>query len=110
MIYTEIICTYYCNHYLLFISGSEIMVVLLAAFLLFGTKRLPEVARGLGKAMREFKKITNDLKTEINTEINKDNIEINKELKGLKDAAENISKEVDKNSDIIKKVIKTKEE
>jgi len=62
----EILFIYFYYKCLLFISGSEILVVLLVAFLLFGTKRLPEIAKGLGKAMREFRKITNDIKTEIN--------------------------------------------
>lgn len=87
------------------ISGSEIFVVLFVAFLLFGTKRLPEIAKGLGKAMREFNRIKNDIKTEIN----KDDIGIKEEIKELKDAAGNISKEVDNESEIVKKIIKTKE-
>ena len=34
---------------------SELVVVLLIVFLLFGAKRLPEIARALGKAVREFR-------------------------------------------------------
>ena len=34
---------------------SELVVILVLALLLFGTKRLPEVARGLGKAVKTFK-------------------------------------------------------
>ncbi|MEN9444396.1 MAG: hypothetical protein RIS47_1286 [Bacteroidota bacterium] len=50
---------------LLFISGSEIFVVLLAVLLLFGSKKIPELARGLGKGLNEFKKATNEIKKEI---------------------------------------------
>ena len=49
---------------ILFISGSELIVVLLAAWLLLGTKRLPETARMLGKGIREIRKATADLKQE----------------------------------------------
>ena len=37
----------------LFISGSELVVVLVAAWLLLGTRRLTEAARFLGKSLRE---------------------------------------------------------
>jgi len=50
---------------LLFISGSEIFVILLVALLLFGSKKIPEIARGLGKGLNEFKKATNEIKKEI---------------------------------------------
>lgn len=51
---------------LLFISGGEIFIVLIVVLLLFGANRIPEIARGLGKGMREFKKATDDIKKEIN--------------------------------------------
>ena len=37
------------------IGGWEVFVILLVVLLLFGAKRLPELARGLGKGIREFK-------------------------------------------------------
>ncbi len=51
---------------LTFIGGSEIFIILLVALLLFGSKKIPELAKGLGKGMREFKKATDDIKREIN--------------------------------------------
>ena len=51
---------------LLFISMSEIAVILLVAFLLFGTKKIPEFAKGLGKGYREFQKAADEVKREIN--------------------------------------------
>lgn len=65
--------------HLLFISGSEIFIILLVILLLFGSKKIPEVAKGLGKGMREFKKATDEIKKEIN-----DN-EISKDIKEIKD-------------------------
>ena len=48
-----------------FISGQEIFIIMVVALLLFGSKKIPEVARGLGKGMREFRKATDDIKREI---------------------------------------------
>lgn len=38
------------------IGWQEILLILLIALLLFGAKRIPDLARGLGKGIREFKK------------------------------------------------------
>jgi len=50
---------------LLFIGGPEIIVVLLFIVMFFGSKKIPELAKGLGKAMREMKDASNDIKKEI---------------------------------------------
>ena len=44
---------------------GEILVVLFIVLLLFGAKKLPELARGLGQGMREFKRATNEIQDEI---------------------------------------------
>lgn len=49
------------------ISGVEWVIVLVAAFVLFGPKRLPELGRALGKSIREFKKATSGLMEEEET-------------------------------------------
>jgi sec-independent protein translocase protein TatA len=43
------------------IGGPELLIIFLIILLLFGAKRLPELARGLGKSIREFKKATADV-------------------------------------------------
>lgn len=43
----------------------EILVILLIALLLFGAKRIPEIAQGLGKGITEFKKAVRDVQGEI---------------------------------------------
>lgn len=53
---------------LLFIGGPEIFIVLLVVLLLFGSKKIPELAQGLGKGMKEFKRATDDIKSEIKKE------------------------------------------
>ena len=50
---------------ILFISGQEIVILGLAVLLLLGSKKIPEMARGLGKGMREFRKAADDIKREI---------------------------------------------
>ncbi len=54
------------TNYILFISGAEMVLVMLLALLFFGAKAIPDIAKTLGKGMREFKKATNDIKREIN--------------------------------------------
>jgi sec-independent protein translocase protein TatA len=46
-------------------GGWEMLIVLFAILLLFGAKRIPELARGLGKGIREFKDATKEIKDEI---------------------------------------------
>ncbi|MQY79891.1 MAG: twin-arginine translocase TatA/TatE family subunit [Bacteroidetes bacterium] len=50
---------------LLFISGAEIFIILVVVLVLFGAKKIPGIAKGLGKGMREFRKATDDIKKEL---------------------------------------------
>ena len=47
------------------IGTIEILIILFIVLLLFGAKRLPELAKGLGKGINEFKKASNDIKEEV---------------------------------------------
>ncbi|AXG69957.1 twin arginine translocase protein A [Kordia sp. SMS9] len=49
----------------LFISGGEIFVIMLIVVMVFGADKIPEIARGLGKGMRQLKDATNEIKHEI---------------------------------------------
>lgn len=40
---------------------TELVIILFIVILLFGAKKLPELAQGLGKGIREFKKAANDV-------------------------------------------------
>jgi TatA/E family protein of Tat protein translocase len=46
------------------ISGGELLIIVVAVFLIFGPKKVPEIARQMGKVMNELKKTTNDLSRE----------------------------------------------
>ncbi len=47
------------------LGAGEIILILLVILLLFGAKKIPELARGLGKGMSEFKKGLKDVEKEI---------------------------------------------
>lgn len=59
-------------------GGGEIALIMVAILLLFGGKKLPELARGLGKGIREFKDASEGVKREIHRNINA--VDIDKEL------------------------------
>jgi sec-independent protein translocase protein TatA len=51
------------------LGPSELLLVLLAILLLFGGKRLPEMARNLGRGLAEVRRVTFDLKRQLNSDI-----------------------------------------
>ena len=57
---------------LLFLNmgGGEIFVIMLVVLLFFGSKRIPELAKGLGKGMREFKDAMNGIENEVKNAAN----------------------------------------
>jgi len=76
--------------HLLFISGQEIIILALVVLLLFGAKKIPEVARGLGKGLREFKKAADDIKKEINESTPDVKKEVNDIGKDIKKSSEDL--------------------
>ena len=51
------------------LGTSEILIILFIILLLFGAKKLPELAKGLGKGINEFKKASSEIKEEVNKAI-----------------------------------------
>ncbi len=47
------------------LGGQEMLLIFLALLLFFGAKKLPELARGLGKGIKEFKEATKDVRENI---------------------------------------------
>jgi sec-independent protein translocase protein TatA len=72
----------------LFISGAEIAFILFIVLMVFGADKVPEIARGLGKGMRQIKDATNDIKTEITKSAEKQGIDV--------DITKDVRKEIDK--------------
>lgn len=54
-------------------GGFEWIIIVLVILLFFGAKRIPELARGLGKGIQEFRRASDDIKKEIDK--GKDDIE-----------------------------------
>jgi sec-independent protein translocase protein TatA len=52
-------------HFAAFLGGWEIVLILAVVLILFGAKKLPELARGLGQGIKEFKKATNEVTSEL---------------------------------------------
>ena len=68
----------------LFISGAEIFFILFVVVMVFGADKIPGIARGLGKGMRQLKDATDDIKREIQKSADVDT-----------DFTKNIRKEID---------------
>ncbi len=70
-------------------SGGEIMLILLVVLLLFGSKNIPDIARNLGKGIREIKNVTGEIQNEIRKGMSE-------ETKQVQDIADDIKKDVDR--------------
>lgn len=51
------------------IGGTELLVILVVALIVLGPKSLPQIARTLGKAMGEFRRVSSDFQRTLNAEI-----------------------------------------
>ena len=80
--------------FVFFISGAEILVIFLIILLLFGADRIPEIAKGLGKGMRQVKDATQEIKTEIQKSAKNKGIdtkEISKQIDSVKDEIDDLT-------------------
>ena len=66
---------------------GELLVILIVVLLLFGSKKIPEIAQGLGKGIREFKKSIKEVEEQITTPNNV----VNDLKKSVKNIDENIT-------------------
>lgn len=62
-------------HIFVGMSFSEIFFILFIVLILFGADKIPEIARGLGKGMRQLRDATNEIKTEIRKSAEQNNID-----------------------------------
>jgi len=70
------------NFLFLGLSAGSIFIIVLAILLLFGAKELPNIARTLGKGIREIKNATSEIQNEVVKGTKADNL---KDLKKIKD-------------------------
>ena len=78
------------SHFL-FISGAEIGFILFIVLLVFGADKIPEIARGMGKGMRQIRNATDDIKNEITKSAEKQGIDV--------DITKDVRMEIDKVKD-----------
>lgn len=64
------------------IRGFQLIIIILVILLLFGSKKIPDMMRGLGKGVHAFKQGLNDAKDEINKPIDKSGSEKPKAAEG----------------------------
>lgn len=84
-----------------FISGAELVFVFFIILLVFGADKVPDIARTLGKGMRQVRNATQDIKDEIQKSAEKqglDSKQIKQDIKEVKDEVEDIAGSVKRNS------------
>lgn len=51
------------------IGTQELIIILIIVLLLFGARRIPEIARSMGQGIREFKKATKEISADVNASL-----------------------------------------
>ncbi|VAW11083.1 Sec-independent protein translocase protein TatE, putative [hydrothermal vent metagenome] len=102
----------------LFISGGEIFFIMFIVVMVFGADKIPGIAKGLGKGMRQLKDATEDIKQEIQKSAEKQGVDtsfvedIKKDIDEVKEnMSSGLTKEIGElkdNVDQVKGVIKRK--
>jgi len=77
------------------IGLPELIVIFVVALIVFGPKRLPELAKALGKGMGELKRAFQDVKEQVDTEFEEANKTLNSAVKD--DESSTINKKIDDN-------------
>ncbi|MBC7747315.1 sec-independent protein translocase protein TatA [Flavobacterium omnivorum] len=77
------------------IGGGELIFIMFIVLMLFGSDKVPEIARTMGKAMAQLKNATNDIKSEIQKGAEANGFD----AKSLSDIRGNISSEINKAKD-----------
>jgi sec-independent protein translocase protein TatA len=81
----------------LFISGGEIFFIMFIVVMVFGADKIPGIAKGLGKGMRQLKDATEDIKREIQKSAEKQGIDtsftddIKKEINEVKKNVDDVT-------------------
>ncbi len=87
----------------LFISTVEIAFILFIVLLVFGADKIPSIARGLGKGMRQIKDATNEIKSEISKTADKQGLDmdiakdVQKQFEGVKKEVQDLGGSIKRN-------------
>jgi len=92
------------------IGGGELLFIIFIALMLFGSDKIPDVARTMGKAMAQFKNATNEIKSEIQkgAESNGLNSSMKELTATFTEEVENVKSNLD--THIVPEVTKAKED
>ncbi len=74
------------------IGGGELIFILFIVLMLFGSDKVPEMARTMGRAMAQLKNATNDIKSEIQKGVEANGLD----TKSLTDITGNLTSEINK--------------
>jgi sec-independent protein translocase protein TatA len=75
------------------LGGGEILLILVFILIFFGPKKIPEIAQGLGKGIREFRKATREIQEVVEKEVNQvKEVGQIKEVNQFKDIAQALDK------------------
>jgi len=74
-----------------FISGAEIFVIFLIVLLLFGADKIPDIAKGLGKGIRQVKDATQEIKREIQKSAKSKGVD----TKSISDQIDKVKEDID---------------
>lgn len=87
----------------LFISGAEIVIILLLTVMIFGSDKLPDVVRGLAKGIKTLRNATDEIKQEISksVEISEKDVVTN-----IKDEVESAKKQIEEIPQSVKRNLK----
>lgn len=76
------------------IGTPELLLILVIALVVVGPQRLPELGRTIGRALREFRKVQDEVRGMVQTGIGDDFDDVRKELRGTADELRRTSKEI----------------
>ncbi|MEO9510864.1 MAG: twin-arginine translocase TatA/TatE family subunit [Flavobacteriaceae bacterium] len=89
----------------LFISGAEIFFILFIVVMVFGADKIPGIAKGLGKGMRQLRDATDDIKREIQKTADKQGIDTDF-TKDFRKELDEVKKNVDEVTGAVKRSTK----
>lgn len=89
----------------LFISGGEIFFIMFIVVMVFGADKIPGIAKGLGKGMRQLRDATDDIKREIQKSADKQGIDTDF-TKDIKNSIDDVKKNVEEVTGAVKRGVK----